>query len=215
MTRADALKLYTAAEAGAGTEGARKRWRLACHALAPMVTDAKALALYATANATHKRADWRLAARALAVALDATRARPVTVKPERLPATLCEYLAASGGLCDRGGELASMGADRWHTAKAFRRRLVRADGMALDHAADLAHERGYLLGYAAPSLAHGGDLQDYHPATVEQLLEAIERELAGRPCYGAEDGAYIVPEWSDQEWEAAYPEDAPIYAEAA
>lgn len=214
MTRADALKLYQVAEAGAGTEGARKRWRLACHALAPMTTDAKALTLYATASETHKRADWRLAARAMAATLGA-EPRPVTVKAERMPASLCEYLAASGGLQDSGGELASMGADRWHTAKAFRRRLVRPDGMALDHAADLAHERGYLLGYAAPTLAHGGDLQDYHPATVEQLLGAIERELAGRPCYGAEDGAYIVPEWSDQEWEATYPEDAPVYAEAA
>ncbi len=217
MTRAEALKLYDAAEAGAGTEGARKRWRLACHAMASLTNDRAAQAAYALACETHKRADWRIAARELAIALGGSEKRPVEApKAERLPATLCEFLAASGGLRDDGGELAQMGADRWHRAKAFRPRLVRPDGVSLDHAADMAHERGYLLGYAAPTLGMGaGD--DYHPATVPQLLEAIDRELAGRPCYPAEgpDMPYVVPEWDDAAWEEAYPEDAPIYGEAA
>ncbi len=212
MDRTQALKLYTAAEAGAGTEGARKRWRLACHALAPLTQDRAALAAYALASETHKRADWRMAARAMAEALGAAPRPVAVIKPAALPATLCEYLAASGGLQDRGGELKGMGADQWHKAKAFRRRLIRVDGMSLDHAADLAHERGYLLGYAAPTLGMGAT-DDYHPATVEALLEAIDREMAGRPCYPSESD--VVPEWSDADWEATYPEDAPVWLEAA
>jgi hypothetical protein len=214
MTRAEALKLYDAAERGAGTEGARKRWRLACHALAQLTDDRAAQAAYALACETHKRADWRIAARELAVALGAAEKRPVAPpKPERMPATLCEFLAASGGLADRGGDLAAMGADRWHRAKAFRPRLVRPDGMCTDVACDMAWERGYFDDAPVPAW-DGPD--NMHPVTPTMLLDAIERELAGRPRYpNGNDAPYIVPEWDDAEWEAAYPEDAPVYAEAA
>lgn len=77
------LALYQAAESGAGTEGARKRWRMACHAMAPLATDAKALALYATACETHKRADWKAAARALATPWGIQNNAKPAPKPER------------------------------------------------------------------------------------------------------------------------------------
>lgn len=216
MTRSEALKMYRDAEAKAGQEGSRKRWRLACHALAPLTDDAAAQAAYATACSTHKRADWRTAARALAAALDASCARPVTVKPERRPMSLCEFLSRAGGLNDRGGELRAMGADRWHRGGAFRRRLVNPSGLSLDYAADLAAERGYVAAYSTPSMGMGADMaDDLHAVTVAALLEAIERELAGRPCYPAESdwAPYVEPEGED--YEALMNEAFPEYAEAA
>lgn len=205
MTKQDALKLYRAAESGAGQEGARKRWRLACHALAPLCADAKARALYETASETHKRADWRNAARAMAVTMGEAMKAPA-VKAQPRPMSLCEFLAAAGGLADRGGDLASMGGAQWHKAKAFRRKLIRPDGLCTDYACDLALERGYFDHVARP--AWGGP-DNMHPVTPAMLLEAIEREMAGRPVYPAEsDGApYVDPAWGGEEmWNDAYPE---------
>ena len=210
-----ALALFTDATAKAGQPGARKRWRLACHALAPLVTDTAALALYATANASHKRTDWRLAALALANALQGVAPAPVAIKPERAPMSLCEFLSRAGGLRDTGGDLKSMGAHLWHRRAAFRRRLVTDTGLALDYAADLAAERGYVAGYASPSLAMGAGMDDdLHRVGVGQLLEAIERELAGSPCYAAESdwAPYVEPEPEDHE--ALYAETWPESVEA-
>jgi hypothetical protein len=207
----DPLKLYQAAESGAGQPGARKRWRLACHALAPLVTDAAALQAYATAGETHKRADWRIAAKAMAAALQGITPAPAPVKPERAPMSLCEFLSRAGGLRDTGGDLQAMGAHLWHRRAAFRRRLVTDSGLALDYAADLAAERGYVSGYASPSLAMGADRDDdLHRVGVVELLAAIERELAGSPCYPAESdwAPYVEPEPEDYEavWAETYPE---------
>ena len=209
------LALFTDATAKAGQPGARKRWRLACHALAPLVTDAAALALYATANATHKRADWRIAANALANALQGITPAPATVKPERAPMSLCEFLSRAGGLRDTGGDLKSMGAHLWHRRAAFRRRLVTESGLAFDYAADLAAERGYVAGYASPTLANGASMDDdLHRVGVVELLAAIERELAGSPCYPAESdwAPYVEPEPDDVD--ALYAETWPESVDA-
>jgi hypothetical protein len=188
------------------------------------VTDATALQAYATANATHKRADWRIAARALAVAIDATQARPVTVKPERAPMSLCEFLSRAGGLRDTGGDLKSMGAHVWHRRGAFRRKLVTDTGLALDYAADLAAERGYVAGYASPTLANGVSMDDdLHRVGVIELLTAIEREISGTPCYPAESdwAPYVEPEPEDvdalyaETWPESVDDWAMSYGEAA
>lgn len=212
----DALTMYRDAESKAGQEGSRKRWRLACHALAPHTGDAAALAAYAKACDTHKRADWRIAAKALAAAVQGLEPAPVTVRPEPAPMSLCEFLSRAGGLKDTGGDLQAMGAHLWHRRAAFRRKLVTDAGLALDYAADLAAERGYVSGFATPSLGMGADMaDDLHRLNVGQLLEAIEREIAGRPCYPSESdwAPYVEPEPADYDatWEAAHPE----YAEAA
>jgi hypothetical protein len=209
------LALFTDATAKAGQPGARKRWRLACHALAPLVTDTAALRAYATANATHKRADWRIAANALANALQGITPAPVTVKPAPAPMSLCEFLSRAGGLRDTGGDLKSMGAHVWHRRGAFRRKLVTDTGLALDYAADLAAERGYVAGYASPSLAMGATMaDDLHRLNVGQLLEAIEREIAGTPCYPAESdwAPYVEPEPEDVD--ALYAETWPESVDA-
>ena len=212
-----ALKLYKAAESGAGQPGARKRWRLACHALAPLVTDKAALQAYAMAGETHKRADWRAAAKAMAAALQVIAPAPAPIKPERPPMSLCEFLSRAGGLRDTGGDLKSMGAHLWHRRAAFRRRLVTDTGLALDYAADLACERGYVSGYASPSLGMGADRDDeLHRLGVGELLSAIEREISGTPCYPAESdwAPYVEPEPEDHEalWAETYPESVDAWA---
>lgn len=204
------LALYQDAESKIGQEGARKRWRLACHAMAPACTDQKALALYAVACASHKRADWRDAARALATPWGIQNAKPAFVPTEPRPATLLEFLSNAGGLADTQGDLKAMDAHLWHKAKAFRRRLVRPDGLSLDYAADLAFERGYFDDIPPPCWT---DSENTHPVTERMLLEAIGAELAGRvrlpnACENAP--YYVEPEPEDYEraWNEAYYEEA-------
>jgi len=214
------LALFTDATAKAGQPGARKRWRLACHALAPLVTDATALQAYATANATHKRADWRIAANALANTLQGIVPAPVAIKPAPAPMSLCEFLSRAGGLRDTGGDLKSMGAHLWHRRAAFRRRLVTESGLALDYAADLAAERGYVAGYASPSLGMGASMDDdLHRVGVVDLLTAIEREIAGTPCYAAESdwAPYVEPEPEDADalYAETYPESVDAWMAGA
>lgn len=217
MTKATALALYRMAESMAGQEGSRKRWRLAAHALAPLTDDAAAQSAYATACSTHKRHDWRLAARALAAALEG-RQTAETARQGSSPVrtakgqSLLEFLAVTG-MRDEGGELARMDAQLWHRDRAFRRRLIRADGLTYDAACDAAYERGYFDYVPAPSWS-GSD--NMHAVTPAMLFEAIRRELAGRPVYACE-----VPELEvmDDPWappiDYAFPGDDPFYAEAA
>lgn len=203
-----ALDLYRAAEQGAGTEGARKRWRLACHALAKVTTASAPLAAYAKACETHKRADWRDAARAMAASLDTSTARSVAAKPERRALTLLEFLSAAGGLQDTGGELQGLDAHLWHRLAPFRRKLVNPAGLAMDYAIDLAWERGYFDHVPQPDWASGDNA---HPVTPAMFLEAVRRELAGTPCLpnACENAPYYVePEPDDAErlWAETYPE---------
>lgn len=210
-----ALKLYQDAEAKAGQEGSRKRWRMASQALAAVTDDPAGQAAFATANATHKRADWRIAARTLAAALQGVTLAPAVIKPEPAPMSLCEFLSRAGGLRDTGGDLKSMGAHLWHRRAAFRRKLVTDTGLALDYAADLAAERGYVVGYASPTLANGAGMDDdLHRVGVVELLAAIEREIAGSPCYAAESdwAPYVEPEPEDHE--ALYAETWPESVDA-
>lgn len=220
-----ALKLYRDAESKAGQEGSRKRWRMAAQALAQVTDDAAGQKAFLTATQSHKRADWRIAARTLAKALGAPESRPsVDPKPARPPMSLCEFISKAGGLRDTGGDLKSMGAHLWHRRASFRRKLVTDTGLALDYAADLAAERGYVSGYASPSLGMGADRDDeLHRLGVGDLLTAIERELAGSPCYPAESdwAPYVEPEPEDvdalyaETWPESVDDWAMSYGEAA
>lgn len=213
----EAMTLYRAAEQGAGTEGARKRWRLACHALAPLTTAAAPLAAYAKACDSHKRTDWKEAARAMAASLDATAARPIIVKAERRALTLLEFLSAAGGLQDIGGELQGMDAHLWHRLAPFRRKLVNPCGLAMDYAIDLAWERGYFDHVTQPDWTSGDNT---HPVTPAMFLDTVRRELAGTPCVpnACEDAPYYVaPEPDDAErlWAETYPESVDAWMSAA
>ena len=68
-----------------------------------------------------------------------------------------------------------MGADAWHRAAPFRKKLVRLNsGLCPDDAALAAWEAGYF-----PELTERPDVQD--------LLDAIARELSGDPVLTQED----------------------------
>lgn len=216
----DAMTLYRDAESKAGQEGSRKRWRMAAQALSQLTTDAAAQTAYSTACSTHKRADWRIAARALAAAVEGREPVAATVKPERAPMSLCEFLSRAGGLKDTGGDLQAMGAHLWHRRGAFRRKLITDTGLALDYAADLAAERGYVAGFSSPSLGMGADMGDeMHRLNVSDLLTAIEREIAGTPCYPAESdwAPYVEPEPEDVDalYAETWPESVDAWREAA
>lgn len=210
MTRATALKLYQAAEAGMGTPGARKRWKLAARALGGLTCNLQAHQALTRAEHSHARADWREAARALyAVVTGEARPAPV-VKSEPRPMTLCEFLSKAGGLADTGGDLAAMGADKWHRRAPFRRRLVTDNGLGLDYAADLAAERGYIVAYATPGHGVAGG-EDLHRIGASELLQAIEREMAGVVSLPADsDWAPYVERPEDEEalWNEAFEAEA-------
>jgi len=101
--------------------------------------------------------------------------------------TLCEFLADNGGLRafrnqrDTVGasDLRAIGAAEWHKAKPFRRKLVHIDsGMCPDDAALAAFEAGYF-----PGLTCRPEIQD--------LIDAIDAELAGKPVYTAPDSRML------------------------
>lgn len=204
----DALKLYADAEAKAGQEGSRKRWRMASQALALVTDDAAGQKAFAVACESHKRADWRIAARTLAKAVSGPEngiPAPVREKPAPRALTMLEFFAAAGGLQDTQGDLKAMDAHLWHRAAPFRRKLINPGGLSLCYAADLAFERGY-FDDIAPSAWDSPD--NAHPVTAAILLDAIQRELAGKPRVpnACADAPYFV---------APEPDDAErLYAEA-
>lgn len=117
---------------------------------------------------------------------------------QRFGPTLMEFLA--GSIDDVGGDLASMGADRWHREAPFRRRFLRRtaseardaanqggmfggtrSGGGLDDALQRAIEAGYF-----PELTNDAATYGELPDT-NALLEAIDAELRGNPRYSAEN----------------------------
>jgi hypothetical protein len=104
--------------------------------------------------------------------------------------TLCEYLAECGGLRSfhnqrntmGSGDLRAIGAAEWHRAKPFRKKLLRLEtGMCPDTAALVAWEAGYF-----PECGERPDVSD--------LIDAIDRELSGKPVYTAEDSYAMYAE---------------------
>lgn len=89
--------------------------------------------------------------------------------------SICEFLAARGGLKDRGGDLRAMDAHLWHRAVPFRRKLVNDAGMSLDAAALAAWEAGYF-----------GDGLSGRPE-IRDLLDLIASDLQGVPVYAPLD----------------------------
>lgn len=128
---------------------------------------------------------------------------------QRFGPSLLEFLASRGGIDDAGGELASMGGDRWHREGAFRRKLIRrssadirADsaqagmlggsgrtGAGLDDALQAAISAGYFPELQrATDLVNGVDPGTYADLPDTQiLLDAIDAELRGSPRYSVEN----------------------------
>jgi len=101
--------------------------------------------------------------------------------------TLCEYLSELGGLrAFRGqmdtigaSDLRAIGADNWHRAKPFRKKLVRLEtGLTPDDAMLAAWQAGYF-----PQFSERPEIQD--------LIDAIDAELSGNPVYTLDDANEI------------------------
>jgi hypothetical protein len=157
------------------------------------MTRAAALALYRKACASHKRADWRMACHALAALVEIAEkpSRPPVAAPEPRTRSLLEFLA-DRGIRDDGRELSARDADLWHKRRPFQRRLVRPDGVSLEHAAEMAWEAGYFPDVPIPRMDSADNM---HAVTPDMLLEAIERELRREMEPPATDDDY----WSSLE----------------
>ena len=163
------------------------------------LTAAAALALWRKAEASHRRADWRMATRALASIVEAMdaptprkAAEPVPARPGASsaagggsrPLSLIEFLATIGGVCDPGGELANLDPDKDAYARIRRRRdakgrllpkLIQPEGMTLATATERAWEAGFFPRFPMPRQCDNPD--DFATPDSNDLLEAIDREL--------------------------------------
>lgn len=94
------------------------------------------------------------------------------------PLSLLEFLAASGGVRDQGGELEAIGLTKKFIPKIGA--LVRKTGMNLDRAREAAQEAGYL-----PAESNNGPPQ----IGISDLLNLMAQEATGRKVFTPEDEA--------------------------
>jgi hypothetical protein len=120
-------------------------------------------------------------------------------------ASLLEYVAQQGGIEDKGGDLTSMGADKWHVGKPGKRKLIRETA---------AKGQGSMLG---PSVSTGFGIDDYalraweagyfpHLAerpTIQEFLDAVGEEMTGTPRYVDLGGVDAASQTQDKVAEAA------------
>lgn len=109
-------------------------------------------------------------------------------KGEGLGPSLAEFIAKRGGIEDAGGDLASMGADKWHIGKPGRRKLIKAfdknqgSMLATDGPRDTQIERVF---QAAIDAGYFPELEGVDRATAADaldnntLLDALGAELGG------------------------------------
>lgn len=102
------------------------------------------------------------------VLLDRLRSGQIPQEREIFGTSLVDFLRERG-VQDQGTELSTMEADAGR--KAFQRSLIRPDGLTLDHARELAIERGYLP----------------EGASINDLLAAIREEAHGKPVYNRDN----------------------------
>lgn len=99
--------------------------------------------------------------------------------------SLLDWISRAGGIEDKGGDIAKMGGNQWHTEKAFRRRLIRET--AEDNPTFIGMENTS-TGYGLDDYAQSAWDQGYFPDATERpttndLLDAIGDELRGNPRY--------------------------------
>lgn len=104
--------------------------------------------------------------------------------------TLAEWIAKRGGINDSGGDIASMGGDKWHKGKVGRRKLIRPfDPQASmggitgagDYGVDTTLRAAVAEGFF-PELAG----QDVQSLDTGALLEALASEFSGKPRFASE-----------------------------
>lgn len=106
--------------------------------------------------------------------------------------SLLEWIAAKGGVEDRGGDITAMGGDKWHREKSFRKKLLKpfeaaqgdmlggaTNDNSLERLFDAAISDGYFPDLAARREA--GEKFDH-----SEMLAAISDELRGNARYSAD-----------------------------
>lgn len=126
----------------------------------------------------------------MAVAKAATK-----IEKEKKPVSLFQFLVGKGGIKDEGGELAA----RNLRFGVSRNALVRKTGMSLDKARGLAVEAGYISDA-------GRDTGGLSTTTVDDLLEALDREHSGQRVYSRRDEMQAVRYEQNLRAETANPE---------
>lgn len=103
--------------------------------------------------------------------IDRVRSGDIPTSQDVYGPSLAEFLKENGGLQDQGGELSARDA-----AKTIRG-LIKSGGLTLDGAAELAHDAGYISA-----------------KTEQGLLDALDRELAGKPVHTLQNANQEVAE---------------------
>jgi len=116
--------------------------------------------------------------------------------------SLLEFIASRGGVEDKGGDLTAMGADKWHQAGPFRRKLIK--GAASTEQGTLAgletgstpnsQERIFQAaidaGYFPELVGRETEGSDFNSkADLQTFHDAIDRELRGQSVYSEDRAA--------------------------
>lgn len=97
--------------------------------------------------------------------------------------SLMQFIADSGGIRDEGGEMAAIGADRWHRDGAWRRKIFQPDGEPMEAMAQRALDAGYFPDRAAAVMNSADNMS---VLGRDDILEAMRLEMAGRPRFARE-----------------------------
>lgn len=110
--------------------------------------------------------------------------------------SLLEFIAARGGIEDRGGDIASMGGDKWHRAAPFRKKLLKkfdaAQGSMIGgeynpNSIGSMFDAAVSAGYFPDLLVQREEGSGYADALdANAFIDAIGEELAGNPRYAEE-----------------------------
>lgn len=110
--------------------------------------------------------------------------------------SLLEFIAARGGIEDRGGDIASMGGDKWHRAAPFRKKLLKkfdaAQGSMIGgeynpNSIGSMFDAAVSAGYFPDLLVQREEGSGYSDALdANAFIDAIGEELAGNPRYAEE-----------------------------
>jgi len=110
--------------------------------------------------------------------------------------SLLEFIASHGGIEDRGGDIASMGGDKWHRAAPFRKKLLKAfdtaqgsmiGGEYNPNSIGSMFDAAVSAGYFPDLLVQREEGSGYADALdANAFIDAIGEELAGNPRYAEE-----------------------------
>lgn len=120
----------------------------------------------------------------LSADLDALRAGRRTAGSGRGDSLLA-FISKNGGVRDDGGDLASIGADRWNRQGAWRSRVVRDDGLSMEDMAQRARDAGY---FDEVTDAAADSADNYQRLSSGDLTKAIDDELRGNARFAREPG---------------------------